>query len=94
MFIGEWDMQNALKSLKHDSQRKIVLKAGSIFFQGIRVECFVLNISVGGAGLVVEGEIAIPFLFDLEIGEGAIHRRCRVVWRNDRQIGVSFDLDY
>jgi hypothetical protein len=51
-----------------------------------------LNISVGGAGLIVESEIAIPFSFDLEIGEDCVRRHCRIVWRNDHQIGVSFDF--
>jgi hypothetical protein len=85
-------MPNALKSFKQDGRRKVVLKAGTISFQGIRVDCFVLNISVGGAGLIVESEIAIPFSFDLEIGEDCVRRHCRIVWRNDHQIGVSFDF--
>jgi PilZ domain len=86
-------MHNVLKNHKYDSRRRIVLKAGLISFQDTRIGCFVLNISAGGAGLVVESDAAIPFSFDLEIGDERIRRRCLVVWRNDRQIGVAFDLD-
>lgn len=93
MFVGGWDMQNALKNYKYDGRRKTILKTGTISFQGTSIGCFVLNISVGGAGLIVESDVAIPFLFDLEIDEGRIHRRCVLVWRNDRQIGVSFEFD-
>lgn len=90
---GDRGMQNALKNYKHDSRRKMVLKAGTISFQETTIGCFVLNISTGGAGLVVESDVAIPYLFDLEIDGENIHRRCLVVWRNDLQIGVSFDFD-
>jgi hypothetical protein len=86
-------MYNVLKNHKYDSRRKIVLKTGLISFQDTRIGCFVLNISTGGAGLVLENDAALPFSFDLEIGDDRIRRRCLVVWRNDRQVGVAFDLD-
>jgi hypothetical protein len=85
-------MHNVLKSHKYDSRRRIVLKAGVISFQDTRIECFVLNISTGGAGLVLESDAALPFSFDLEIGDENLQRRCIVVWRNDRQVGVAFDF--
>ena len=71
----------------------MVLKGGTISFHGTTIGCFVLNISTGGAGLVVESDVAIPFLFDLEIDGEQIRRRCTTVWRNDLQIGVTFDFD-
>jgi hypothetical protein len=84
-------MQKLLKAHQTDGPRKIVLKGGVIRFQDTRVECFVLNISTGGAGLVAERDIPLPFSFDLEIDEERVSRRCFIVWRNDSQIGVSFD---
>lgn len=84
-------MQNALKNYKHDSQRKIVQKSGLISFHGVSIRCFVLNISSGGAGLVLESEAAIPFAFELTIGDERIRRRCLMVWRDNRQMGVVFD---
>ena len=82
-----------LKVHQTDGPRKVVLKGGLIRFQDTCVECFVLNISAGGAGLVVEKDIALPFSFDLEIDEERVRRRCFVVWRTDIQIGVSFDAE-
>ena len=84
---------SALKSYKPDSRRRLVLKAGTVSFPGMSIGCFVLNISNGGAGLVVESDIAIPLSLDLEISEERVRRRCTLVWRNERQLGVSFDSD-
>ena len=86
-------MHNVLKNHKYDSRRRIVLKTGLISFRDTSIECFVLNISAGGAGLVVDSDVAIPFSFGLEISDEQIRRRCLVVWRYDGQIGVAFDLD-
>jgi hypothetical protein len=86
-------MRDALTSYKQDGRREIVLKPGSIYFKGTSIGCMVLNISTGGAGLLLESDAAIPFAFDLEISGEHNHRRCLIVWRNDRQIGVVFDLD-
>ena len=93
MSIGVVGMQDSLRKYKHDSRRKIVLKAGSISFRDTRVGCIILNISAGGAGLLLESDVALPFSFDLEIGGERTRHRCLIVWRNDRQIGVTFDLD-
>jgi PilZ domain len=86
-------MPEALKNYKQDSRRKIVLKPGLITFQNERISCVVLNISAGGAGLVLENDDAIPFAFELEINGEQIRRRCLLVWRNDRHLGVLFNTD-
>jgi hypothetical protein len=83
-----------LKAHPTDGPRKIVLKGGSIHFEETHLGCFVLNISTGGAGLVLDSNAAIPLSFDLEIDGERPRRRCRVVWRNDCHLGVSFDLDF
>jgi hypothetical protein len=62
-------------------------------FRDTRIDCLVLNVSDGGAGLVTERDIAVPPSFHLEIDGERVRRRCRVVWRDDRQIGVSYDFD-
>jgi hypothetical protein len=85
-------MQNASRSHKQDGRRTVVLKVGSISFGDTRMGCLVLNISDGGAGLVIENDAAIPFSFELEIIGERVRRRCVMVWRNERQIGVSFDV--
>ncbi len=84
-------MNETCEACQTDVPRKIVLKPGSISFQEMNIGCFVVNISTGGAGLVIEGDVHIPFSFDLEIDGERVRRRCLVVWRNDRRIGVSFD---
>jgi PilZ domain len=84
-------MPNTLKNHKPDGRRTVILKPGVISFRDTRIECLVLNISTGGAGLVIAADIAIPFAFELEISDERIRRRCVLVWRNDDHLGVCFD---
>ncbi len=86
-------MHTILKKHKTDSQRTILMKTGTIFFRDTSRGCVVLNISTGGAGLVIERDEEIPFTFELEIESEPIRRHCFVVWRIERRIGVTFDLD-
>jgi hypothetical protein len=86
-------VHNSLKDHKLDGVRRPLLKHGVISFQGATVPCFVLNISNGGAGLVLANDVSVPFVFDLEIDGEKIRRRCLAIWRNDRQMGVSFDMN-
>jgi PilZ domain-containing protein len=75
---------------KRNTERHEILKAGVISFQGSSIECTVRNISIGGAKLEVPSGVRIPDLFDLTIDAEEGTRQCDVVWRTDRQIGVSF----
>jgi hypothetical protein len=86
-------MQKMLKAYQADGRREAVLKDGVIRFHDTSIGCFVLNISTGGGGLVLDSDVPIPFSFDLEIDGEHIRRRCLVVWRSDCLLGVSFDLD-
>jgi hypothetical protein len=86
-------MRKMWKAHQVDGPRKIVLKGGLISFPGKSLGCMVLNISTGGAGLVLDSDVPIPFSFDLEIDGESTRHRCLVVWRNDCSLGVSFDLD-
>ena len=72
-------------------QRKRVLKAGTISFQGSGFDCVVCNMSIGGANLEVESHSRIPDLFDVLIGAENGKHHCRVVWRKEKRIGVAFD---
>ncbi|MBR0870503.1 PilZ domain-containing protein [Bradyrhizobium tropiciagri] len=69
------------------------MKRGTIFFRNTSVECLVLNISTGGAGLALESDIAVPFAFDLEIESEPMRRRCTMAWRVERRLGVTFECD-
>jgi PilZ domain len=86
-------MHDSVKHHSYDSRRYIVLKAGTISFDDTRIGCLVLNMSTGGAGLILESDAALPLSFDLEINDERLRRRCRAVWRDDRQIGIAFNQD-
>jgi hypothetical protein len=86
-------MDHVPKRIKKDSRRTTLMKAGTISFRNTTVECLVLNISAGGAGLVIESDVPLPFVFDLVIDGGLDRWRCLAVWRIERRLGVSFDFD-
>jgi hypothetical protein len=53
--------------------------------------CVVSDISATGAKLELQDPEDMPELFNLLLaGRGGHYRRCRVIWRNGRQIGVQF----
>ncbi|MFY9687312.1 MAG: PilZ domain-containing protein [Pseudolabrys sp.] len=59
---------------------------------GQRCECVVTNISDRGAHINVADSDALPDSFVLLLAEnGATRRRCRVIWRKPREIGIKFD---
>lgn len=74
------------------SQRHRVLKAGLIEFSGGgAIRCTVKNLSASGAALEVESAIDIPNRLTLALPPEPIKRQCRVVWRDQKRIGVAFD---
>jgi hypothetical protein len=86
-------MERTRKSLVRDSARKAVLVRGTIAFGEQEFDCVVLNLSARGASLSLETDTTMPFAFDLAIDGERRQRRCRVIWRIDRQLGISFDID-
>ncbi|MGO4716065.1 PilZ domain-containing protein [Bradyrhizobium sp. 2TAF24] len=68
--------------------RHKVLKAAMISFGGGAISCTVRNLSDSGASLEVASPIGIPDSVVLELEGGG--RRCRVVWRKEKRIGVRF----
>jgi hypothetical protein len=73
------------------ANRHRVLKGGRIHFGGGSIDCTVRNISETGAALDVPSPLGIPTEFTLET-DGA-HRPCRVVWRKENRIGITFDKE-
>ena len=71
--------------------RHRVLKAGTIEFGGSAIDCAVRNLSETGAALEVASPLGIPTQFTLVLPTDGLHRRCHVVWRKERRIGVAFD---
>ena len=55
------------------------------------ISCTVRNLSPIGACLVVESLIGIPERFDVMFDVDHIIRACRMVWHQDKRIGVEFE---
>ncbi len=70
--------------------RKRVLKAGTIEFGGGVIDCTVRNLSDTGAALSVESPVGIPAEFNLVVVSDQVSRMCRVVWRKENRIGITF----
>lgn len=59
---------------------------------GQRCECVITNISDRGAHISIADSDALPDSFVLLLAEnGATRRRCRVIWRKPREIGIKFE---
>jgi hypothetical protein len=56
------------------------------------IDCTVREISASGANLQFAAEVRLPetFLLLSDDGDFAAYR-CRLVWRNDTLVGISFD---
>jgi hypothetical protein len=53
--------------------------------------CLVKDVSSGGARIVLGEEIDVPAEFTLTLTRnGKVGRRCRVVWRLERELGAKF----
>lgn len=77
---------------KRQDQRRRTFKGGKIFFNDDRsvIDCTVKNLSQSGAALLVESTIGIPSEFNLLISPEHVLKACKVVWKTETQIGVSF----
>jgi len=70
---------------KRTESRQRVLKGGTIEFgEGV------IDLSATGAMLNVASPVGIPERFTLLVRKDGQHRRCRVIWRSEKQIGVVF----
>ena len=73
-------------------QRLRTLKTGKIVFNRrcSVVDCMVRNVSAAGACLELPSTVGIPDRFDLLIGADQPARPCRVAWKDDTRVGVTF----
>jgi hypothetical protein len=60
-----------------------------VFNSRALLTCTIRDTSVGGACLEVSSEAAVPATFDLIPNASDAHV-CRVVWRIDGRVGVTF----
>jgi hypothetical protein len=80
----------------HDRRRElrvITYKRGVIKFgaSGTEVTCRVVDQTAGGAGLSVASTFGLPQVFRLAIDGESATRHCRVVWTDNKKLGVSFE---
>jgi hypothetical protein len=71
-----------------------VRKPASVEHWGLKVGCTVCDISITGAALEFPEPIRtlrIPDRFTLVIPEDALNLFCRVVWRRDYRMGITFE---
>ncbi|KQP91055.1 pilus assembly protein PilZ [Methylobacterium sp. Leaf113] len=54
------------------------------------IDCLVWNQSETGAQIEVESPAAVPDQFTLMMSAYAKPRRCHVVWRDGRKLGITF----
>lgn len=55
------------------------------------LDCVVKRLTQNGAVLQLESGLGVPNQFQLSIPRERLVRPCRLVWRSDRQIGVTFE---
>jgi PilZ domain len=76
---------------RRSAVRHQVLKAGKIEFDGGAVICVAHNMSDNGAMLDVVDPIGVPEHFILFLRADGHRMPCRVVWRKEKRIGVTFE---
>ena len=75
---------------KRKAARRTVLKTGRIRFGKSSEICTVRDMSATGAAIELVGAASLPDKFDLVLEMESAARKCTVVWRKDRQLGVKF----
>ena len=69
-----WQMSERRKS-----NRRRVLKAAKVAFEGSAVDCVVRDISPTGAGIQIEAPTGVPHEFHLLIASDHSNRACHVI---------------
>jgi hypothetical protein len=75
---------------KRKAIRRRVLKSGTIEFERGAYSCAIRNLSDDGAALEVPYTSAIPHEFELVMQVDLVRRHCRVIWRKENRLGVTF----
>ena len=73
------------------ASRLRVSKTATIkFVGGGTINCLVRNLSSTGAALEVSNQTGIPERFILVTPGDGLHLPCRIVWRSEHRIGITF----
>jgi len=72
--------------------RTKILKPAKIVLgrPGALLDCRVCDISIGGVGISLQQNAAIPDEFELTFDSARTLRSCRVAWRSGNKIGAMF----
>ena len=72
--------------------RRRTLKPGKIVFdrRSCVMDCMVRNVSATGACLELASTVGVPDRFDLVIAPEPHARPCRVAWKDNKRVGVTF----
>jgi hypothetical protein len=74
-------------------QRTRVLRCAKIIVPRLSsiIHCTVQNITGAGACLKLANTFGVPETFDLTFEHGRTRRQCRVIWRTNDKLGVTFE---
>jgi hypothetical protein len=75
---------------KRKAARRVLLKTGRIRFGKTSENCTVRDMSAGGACIEVADAMNVPERFSLVLEMESAARKCVVMWRRERQLGVKF----
>jgi hypothetical protein len=73
-------------------QRTSVLKSAKIILNNCSCtfDCTVLNLTNLGSCLYLPSSVWIPNSFALSFDQARSSRQCRVIWRTENKLGLSF----
>jgi hypothetical protein len=81
-----------MKDKRRAKRRTMRYSAWMAFDKDVQQGCAIADISETGARIDVEDVDNVPDRFILLLAaSGSARRKCRVVWRQERQIGVVFE---
>jgi len=83
--------EDRMQERRRAARTRVVKAAQLIFGQHSSViDCTVRNLSGGGACLQIPSPAELPEAFELSFDSFRSARQCRVRWRTEDSIGVSF----
>ena len=89
------NLEGRRTKVQREPRRQLKKRPASLVIddQTAEIECFVLDVSPGGAKIVTDAEIDVSKRFLLALVPAHPKRqRCEVVWRDGTTFGVKFVL--
>ncbi|HRE20683.1 MAG TPA: PilZ domain-containing protein [Rhabdaerophilum sp.] len=86
-------MSQSMVEERRQAFRRRALMSGTLRFKARNgsLSCVIRNLSATGAKLAADRAWWIPTQFELEIPHQDIRIDARVVWRDDREMGIAFE---